>query len=256
MPKLFRTIAALSTLVVASVAANAADLRRVPPAPPAPLPPPFTWNGFYIGGNLGGAWGHHDWNDSLFGLNFGDGNNNGVFVGGAQVGFNYQFNNFVIGAEGTFDWAGTNNNATTGIVVNGDLIRVTSNDTWISTLAARFGWAIDRLLIYGKAGGGWVGNNGFTVTNLNTGASITGSNSDTASGWLLGAGLEWAFAENWSAKAEFDYLGLSSRTFTVPLVSPFLRGDTFTTSNNNVQMFTVGLNYRFNWGGYPVMSRY
>jgi outer membrane immunogenic protein len=133
---------------------------------------------------------------------------------------------------------------------------VTSDDTWISTLAARFGWAIDRLLIYGKAGGGWVGNNGFTVTNLTTGASITGSNSDTASGWLLGAGLEWAFAENWSAKAEFDYLGLSSRTFTVPLMSPFLRGDTFTTSNNNVQMFTVGLNYRFNWGRYPVISRY
>jgi len=220
------------------------------------LPPPFTWNGFYIGGNLGGAWAHHDWNDSLFGLNFGDGNNNGVFIGGAQVGFNYQVNNFVVGVEGTFDWAATNNNNTTGIVVNGDLIRVTSNDTWISTLAARFGWAIDRLLIYGKAGGGWVGNNGFTVTNLTTGASFTGSNSNTASGWLLGAGLEWAFAENWSAKVEYDFLGLSSRTFTVPVVSPFLAGDTFTTNNNDVQMFTVGLNYRFNWGGYPAMSRY
>ena len=86
MPKLFRTVAALSTLVVASVAANAADLRRVPPAPPAPLPPPFTWNGFYIGGNLGGAWGHHDWNDSLFGLNFGDGNNNGSSLGALRSG--------------------------------------------------------------------------------------------------------------------------------------------------------------------------
>jgi hypothetical protein len=59
-------------------------------------------------------------------------------------------------------------------------IQVTSNDRWITTLAARFGvtngWfggTNNNWLFYGKAGVGWVGNDDFTITNLTTGASIT-----------------------------------------------------------------------------------
>src|SRR5207253_9254402 len=117
----------------------------------------------------------------------------------------------------------------------------------ITTLAARFGVTNGPWLFYGKAGGGWVGNNSFTITNVTTGASITTSNNNTNSGWLVGAGIEWAFAPNWSAKVEYNYLGLDSRTFTVP-AGVFLAGDTFTTSNPNVQMVKVGINYRFNYG--------
>jgi outer membrane immunogenic protein len=100
------------------------------------------------------------------------------------------------------------------------------------------------------AGGGWVGNDDFTVTNLTTGASTAVSNNNTNSGWLLGAGIEWAFAPNWSAKVEYNYLGLDDRTFTVPAGSPFLAGDTFTQSNRNIQMVKVGINYLFNWSSY------
>src|SRR3979490_1029701 len=134
-------------------------------------------------------------NDSLFGLNFDSGNNNGVFIAGGQAGFNYQFSNFVIGVEGDFDWAANNNNTGVGVVVPGvGTIQVTGNNRWISTIADRVGRAYGRVLFYGKAGGGWVGADSFTVTNTTTGASITGSNSDTSSGWLVGAGIEWAFA--------------------------------------------------------------
>jgi outer membrane immunogenic protein len=84
---------------------------------------------------------------------------------------------------------------------------------------------------------------------VTTGASITGSNSNTASGWLVGAGIEWAFANNWSAKFEYDYLGLSGRTFAVPAGSVFLAGDTFTTGGNSIQMAKVGINYRFGMYG-------
>jgi outer membrane immunogenic protein len=63
----------------------------------------------------------------------------------------------------------------------------------------------------------------------------------------VGAGIEWAFAPNWSTKVEYNYLGLDDRTFTVP--AGFLAGDTFTESNRNVQMVKVGINYRFNWSG-------
>jgi outer membrane immunogenic protein len=105
-------------------------------------------------------------------------------------------------------------------------------------------------LFYGKGGVGWVGNDDFTVTNLTTGASITASNNNTNSGWLVGVGIEWAFAPNWSAKVEYNYLGLDDRTFTVPAGSPFLAGDTFTQSRD-IQMVKLGINYRFNWNSYP-----
>jgi outer membrane immunogenic protein len=130
----------------------------------------------------------------------------------------------------------------------GGAIHVTSNDRWITTLAARFGVTYDHWLFYGKAGGGWVGNDNFTITNTATGASITGSNNNSNSGWLVGAGIEWAFADNWSAKVEYDYLGLRSRTITVP-AGGFLAGDTFTIGNPNVQMVKFGVNYLFNGPG-------
>src|SRR5262249_44850760 len=85
-----------------------------------------------------------------------------------------------------------------------------SNNRWITTLAARFGVTNGPWLFYGKAGGGWVGSDDFTVTNLTTGASITGSNNSN-SGWLVGVGIEWAFLPNWSAKVEYNFLGLDDR---------------------------------------------
>ena len=100
-------------------------------------------------------------------------------------------------------------------------------------------------LLYGKAGGGWVDNNA-TVTNLTTGNSISASNRN--SGWVVGAGVEWALGGNWSAKLEYDFLKLDDLTFGP---GPF-RGDTFTASRE-IQMFKVGLNYRFGslfGGGY------
>ena len=190
MPKLFHAIAALSVLLGASVGANAADMRMPVKAPPPP--PPFSWTGFYIGGNLGGAWAHRDWTDN-FGLDFGGGNSNGVFVAGGQVGGNYQFNNFVIGVEGTFDWSANNNNNSNGIAVpalGGNVVRVTSNDTWLSTLAARFGvaWTVYCSMARPAAAGS--ATSGFTVTNVTTGASITGSTAtQQAGGW-------WAVASN------------------------------------------------------------
>jgi outer membrane immunogenic protein len=108
--------------------------------------------------------------------------------------------------------------------------------------------AWDRVLFYGKGGGAWVGANSFTVTDLTTGASLSGSNSNSSTGWTAGVGLEWAFAGNWTARFEYDYIGLGNRTFVVPLTSPVLAGDTF-TANRNVQLVTVGINYLFNWGG-------
>src|SRR5579871_6562136 len=239
-------------MLFSPLAVRAADLPMK--AAPAPVPyPVFSWTGFYIGGNIGGAWSNNRWNDTLFATNFNNGNS-GVFIGGGQVGANYQIGQFVIGGEWDFDWAANSNNSGGVFVPGVGNIAVTANNRWITTVAARFGWAFDHALLYGKAGGGWVGTNSLNVTNLSTGVSINcgsflnscGNNSN--GGWLVGAGFEYAFTNNWTVKAEYDYLGLGNRTFVVPGGAPFLAGDTFTSNNRNIQTVKIGFNYLFNWG--------
>jgi outer membrane immunogenic protein len=237
--------------------ANAADIYRgPPPAPPPPVVVPlYNWTGFYVGGNIGGAWRHDNFTDTLLGVNFDDGDNRGVIIGGGQVGFNYQFfNNFVLGAEFDFDSSANNNDTSNTIFTAFGPLQATANNRWISTFAARFGWAFDRWLLYGKAGGGWVGNDNFTITNTQTGASFNFSNNSNNTGWLVGVGTEWAFAGNWSARLEYDYLGLNNRTFNGD-GAIFPVNDTFNSNDRNVQMVTFGINYRFGWGG-PVVASY
>ncbi len=236
-----------SMALMLPLAARAADLPVKAPPAPAPTPPPFSWTGFYIGGNVGAGWSDRTVSDTLFGLDITNQGNGATFIGGGQIGANYQINNFVLGVEADFDWAANNSNSGGGVVIAGDTFRVMSNNTWVTTLAGRVGYAADRFLFYVKGGGGWIGNSGFTVTNVTTGASLTTSNSNNDSGWLVGGGAEWAFADNWSVRLEYDFLGLNDRTLTVPLAVPVIGGDVFTLHDRDVQMVTVGLNYRFNW---------
>jgi outer membrane immunogenic protein len=213
---------------------------------PVYTPPPvqiFSWSGLYLGANIGGARLRRTVDESFFGREFSN-SGNGRFIGGGQVGYNYQFanSNFVLGAEADFDWAGKKDG--NGVAIPGvGVIQVTSGNASITTAAARFGFARDHWLFYGKAGVGWVGGQGITVTNLTTGASISSSISNTRSGGLFGVGVEWAFGNNWSAQLEYDHLSLGSRSFVVPAGAPFLVGDAF-TSKTSLDMIKLGLNYR------------
>jgi outer membrane immunogenic protein len=249
MKRFFNAIAAPPALLAMSVLGNAADFPRSPLPPPPTLyaPPPFCWTGFYFGGNVGGAWIPVDMTDNLFGLTLNDRTKNGVFMAGVQFGINAQFSNFVFGAEGDLDWVVNSNNSRSGVVPGIGTIQATYNSLWVSTLAARFGVAVDRWLVYGKAGGGWIGHDTFTVINISTGKSISGSdNSGGEGGWLIGAGLEWAFSPSLSARIEYNYLGLTGRTFVVPETAPLFANDTFTVGSRGIQMAKVAINYRFN----------
>jgi outer membrane immunogenic protein len=230
-----RGVAALAALII-PLAASAADVPVMPqPAIPVYVAAPFSWTGFYIGGNIGGAWAEGDLTNSLVGLSASTGRSG--FVGGGQLGFNYQFGNVVLGAEWSLDGTSLRATATGNFVPGVGVIQGTAETRWVSTLAARFGFALDSVLLYGKAGGGWVGNTA-TLDNLTTGASFRASH--TASGWLVGAGIEWAFAPSWSAKLEYDFLGLQSWTFSS------FPGNTI-TFNRDIQMLKVGLNYKLGW---------
>jgi len=158
-----------------------------PPPYPSPLPPVPLWTGFYFGGNLGAGWSQGSVSDTA-GITFTP-NSNVNFLGGGQVGYNYQFgvgSGVVVGAEADFDWAGNHNNTNAAAGVT-----VTTNDRWLTTLTGRLGYAPwEHLLFYGKGGGAWVGSSDPTITNVTTGASITPSTSNSNFGWTLGAGVD------------------------------------------------------------------
>ena len=89
---------ASAAMLLSPLAAHSADVAVNAP-PPVPV---FSWTGFYIGPNVGGAWTNNRFTDTLFLTNFSN-NNKGVFIGGGQIGGNYQIGQFVIGGELDFD---------------------------------------------------------------------------------------------------------------------------------------------------------
>jgi outer membrane immunogenic protein len=248
-----RVLFALATGLL-STQAFAADLPMPAPPPRAPvayLPvaPPFSWTGIYIGGNAGAAWNRGSFSDAA-GIGFTLPTSNAVFTGGGQVGGNWQMGALVLGVEGQFDWLANQNNASAGIIAaNGDTLQGISTDRWLTTLTGRVGFAADHWLFYAKGGGAWVGNQSFTINETGTfPGSFTSSSGGWNTGWTVGGGIEWAFAGPWSAKIEYDYIKLSSNSFTVPTPSPIAAltpGDVFTTANRNIQTVLFGINYRF-----------
>jgi opacity protein-like surface antigen len=239
MTKTWLSTVAAVALLVASSAAFAADLGRPAPAAAPIIMPIYNWTGFYIGANLGGAWASGTLTDNLTGASF-TGNHSGV-IGGGTLGYNWQVSpNFVVGFEGTFDGTSignTSNIVSVPILGTPTAIQGSIGTNWVSTLAARFGIAVNNVLYYAKGGGGWADNSA-SLTNTITGASVSASN--TRSGWLVGGGIEYAVSPNWTIKAEYDYLGLSNWTNSGPL-SPV---DTFNISRQ-INVFTVGVNYKF-----------
>ncbi len=220
--------------------AVAADLPVKAP-PPAPVPV-FSWTGLYIGANIGGAWSQGSITDVVTGANLTSDSNG--FIGGGQIGYNWQINRWVLGVEWDID--GTTISKTSNLVVTPiGTLQASANTDWISTLTGRIGYGWDNWLFYFKGGGAWVQNSAtLTFTNL-AGATASVGATNNNSGWTVGLGGEWAFAPQWSAKLEYDWVGLNNWS---PSTSSVIVNDRLNISRN-IQMFKAGINYRFNWGG-------
>jgi outer membrane immunogenic protein len=243
-------------LVALGASAGAADLARpVYKAAPPPVPV-WSWSGFYIGGHVGAAWGTTE--SELTGISAGGGglgtgsfpisqNSTNGFLGGVTAGVNWQVAPWaVIGVEGDFSW--TDLKGTTPCIV---VLSCTTKHDWISTVAGRFGVTYDRALLYVKGGVAWSKANYSASANFG-GGGFTTEVSDTRFGALFGAGVEYAFTPNWSAKIEYNYIDFGNKDFQFDAGG----GTTVGTSiHEKVHLVKAGLNYKLNWGG-PVVANY
>ena len=238
MKKFLFTTVALAVLG-AAMSAHAADLGRPAYAAPVYAAPPLTWTGFYVGAHLGGAFsGDNNFN----GLAVGN-NGNGRFVGGLQAGYDWQFTSWVVGVEGQYSWLSGN----VGAVFPGGFI-YTNNQRGLGSLTGRVGYTWGPGLVYLKGGYAYSNNNeNVALGGLPVGFTLSG---DHSNGYTIGAGVEYMFAQNWSAKAEYQYYNFGSARFTAP--AALIPTGSFTTDDH---VLKAGVNYRFTWGGPPV-SRY
>jgi outer membrane immunogenic protein len=251
---MIRTLAFLCATIGLSGSAFAADLPPAPaPRAPAvylpPVVPVYNWSGVYLGINGGYGFGSSKWTDpqnpssltSGGSTSSGSFNTNGGLVGGT-LGVNFQTGGFVFGVEGDWDWQGlqgTSNSPFCNVLASGTPSCETKSD-WIATIRGRAGYAADRVLFYATGGG--------AAGNVQTGLNTLSLQSNTEYGWTAGAGIEWAFADNWTAKVEYLFVDLGNTTCNTSANCGF---DAPATASNNSVTFTesiirAGVNFKFN----------
>ncbi len=260
----------LATLGIAFLInqAQAADLGRrpayVPPAPPAPV---YNWTGFYIGVNGGAGWGTSESTVNLatpaipafgiivppiaFAFPLSSHNVNG-FLGGGQIGYNYQFNSWLVGIEGDGDWADIKGNGPCLAILN-----CTTKVKWTADITGRLGvLPTDRLLVYVKGGVSWAnvdysfGNAIAIGAPFPFAAAVSANQNLTKTGGLLGLGTEYAFAPNWTAKLEYNYAdyGTQTNNFLVGAAATGIGAIAFnvpTQTDLKVHTIRAGINYKF-----------
>jgi outer membrane immunogenic protein len=214
-----------TTLLVAvcspAIAADISGRRNAQPVyKPVAAPPAFTWTGFYLGVNAGTAWGDFNKGGKFIDPKMG-------FTGGLTAGYNQQFGQFVAGLEADYNYSGLGGKGIHPLptIVKGNL-------TSFGTARARLGMTFDRALVY--ATGGYA----FGFSSLNNGLN---KSTDTHHGYVIGAGLEYAFTQNISAKAEYLYMPLGAGK-AVPAASNLLTGP---KTGIDASIVRAGVNYRF-----------
>jgi outer membrane immunogenic protein len=269
-----------------TAAAAAADLPvRSAPPPMIPAVPIFTWTGFYVGLNAGWGW-QDNGDESVFVpagtflppfagvsgvLTRGDSGNEDGFVGGGQIGYNYQIGSFVIGVEADIQWAdfGGGDEAVAFLPAGFPPTFVPAIGAgrggfdWFGTVRARAGVAFDRLLVYATGGFAYAGggdDNGNCGFIVGVGGGFCDSGDDTRTGWTVGGGIEWALPVNWfgSSAVTFGLEGLwvsldsesNNNGFVGTYIAPggvltpvFVAGNN--DDDNDFAVFRARLNFKF-----------
>ncbi len=278
-----RFLLASAALIAAGTAALPADLpsRKAPPQFSEIAVPMFTWTGFYVGLNAGAAFANNNANGAYAAngfapafapttyYGFGAANNSSAqFLGGGQLGYNYQFGQFVLGAEADLQWlSGSGNNnafAARPAVVQPNAYAVVNGGggngiNYFGTVRARLGYAMDRTLLYVTGGWAYANNrnqNGSVdyyaagaAPGVPTATFTNGGNGGSRSGYALGAGAEYAITNHWTTKLEYLYVNLGGGgNGAYVSAAPIAAGTSFTTNNRNNNQFSLvrlGVNYKF-----------
>jgi outer membrane immunogenic protein len=254
-----RLLIVATVLLIAASRASAADLP-VPAGPPAyyPVATVYDWGGGYVGINGGYAFGQSEWGSDP--LNPSGNSSTGNFhvnggLVGATMGVSGQWGAWVLSVEGDFDWQsikGTSGSTfctslftSTAVGASAAGLSCKTASNWLGTLRARVGYAWDRILVYGTAGG--------AGANVETALTRLPYQNNAEFGWTAGAGLEWAFAENWTAKVEYLFVDLGNAVCNhgyscgydaaATQALPAVNGNYTVKLNENI--VRVGVNFKF-----------
>jgi outer membrane immunogenic protein len=266
-----------SLAVVFAIPAFAADMPVKAPVYQPPPMPAWTWTGWYIGATAGGTWSNDPVtsrftcpatvgcayaipSDLAAGSAFGTGSlGRSGFTGGAEIGYNWQIGGLVLGGETDFEsFSAGRSQTVTGkfpaaVTSPTEVTSVKTN--WLYTLRARAGWAIfPNALLYATGGLALTQariSNAFNDNFVSIGGAANtvgaSSASSTWSGYVVGGGLEWALAQNWTVKGEYLYVNFGGRSTNAvvagfPGLAPNALATTGTLSANIAR---AGLNYKF-----------
>ena len=240
MKKFLLSTAALLAFGTASAVAADLPARTYTKAPAPVYAPIYNWTGFYLGGHIGaGFGGDNGFTSNIVGLT--GSNRDAAFLGGGQIGADYQFSsNWVLGIEGQISALTSNDRTFTDGV---DTIRDRSD--WLASVTGRLGYTWGPGMLYVKGGVAFRDDNGLGVT---AGFAPAATNQEST-GWTIGGGLEYMFAPAWSAKVEYQYYDFGT---TNVLTNGGLGALSY---KDDIHTVKVGVNYHFNWGG-PVVAKY
>jgi outer membrane immunogenic protein len=235
-------VGATALSIVCAHSALAADMPVKAPV----AVPTYSWTGFYVGGNIGYGWAQQNTAPVAVipvGVDSSSATINGV-IGGGQMGYNWQFNQIVLGVEADFQASGQTGTMNTifhagGLPIAG---QATEKLDYFGTVRGRIGYAWNQYLPYFT--GGWAYGhpsfNGISAAIAPT--DVFFAPGVTTNGWTVGGGLEWAFANRWSAKIEYLYVDFGSDS-RANVVTKFAQ--TITSGDLTDNIVRVGLNYKF-----------
>jgi outer membrane immunogenic protein len=239
--KTIRAAFALAGVMALGAGAQAADLGRsyVKAAPAAAV---YDWSGFYLGGQAGGVYGRNNvttpGGELLNPISIHDG---AFFAGGG--GYNFQSGNLVYGIDADFSGVlgGRALSARQQTIAPGVFAKSEADPKWLATVSGRLGFAADNWLLYVKGGGAWAKTDYKATVETGAGVELaTQSAGATRSGWLVGAGIDYAWNRNWVSRIEYNYIDFGTK-----------RGDyTFVGLNaadykSSAHLVKAGLAYKF-----------
>jgi outer membrane immunogenic protein len=304
MKKLLRTGVAFAALIAGP--AMGADLARPVYRVPRPVAVVvYNWTGFYVGVNAGYAWSRDNSVNSVGSLLFSSplaapaataaavagvttsipGSNANGFIGGGQVGYNYQFNNFVVGIEADIQGLSGRSSGTTAssIPITGfaafanTTLTATNSVHWLGTLRGQLGFTITpSLLVYGTGGLAY----GEVESSTTIGQQLTAAAgqasgpygsvagiSQTRIGWAAGAGAAWMITSNWNTKLEYLHYDLGSVSYSgvmsnlaiagggIPVGTVFYTVGATSSTSFRGDIIRVGLNYKFGYAPAPAVYK-